>query len=101
MRPWLNDVRGYVPPVQIGEVMRGTSIGVIKASRSKRYPVGSFGSSPLMGPPGWSEQAILHEKQLGPVEVPKGAKLVDALSIFGGTGLTAYVGITPCSKRYR
>jgi NADPH-dependent curcumin reductase CurA len=29
MRGWLNDTRSYVPPVQIGEVMRAGGIGVV------------------------------------------------------------------------
>lgn len=69
--------------------MRGTSIGVIKASRSEKFPVGSFASSS----PGWTEQAIVQEKNLQRIDVPQGAKLTDSLGILGGTGLTAYQGI--------
>jgi NADPH-dependent curcumin reductase CurA len=29
MRGWLRDVRSYLPPVQIGEVMRATGLGVV------------------------------------------------------------------------
>jgi NADPH-dependent curcumin reductase CurA len=29
MRGWLNDARSYLPPVQIGEVMRARGIGVV------------------------------------------------------------------------
>lgn len=92
MRGWLNDARSYVPPVAIGEVMRGGSIGVIKASKSRNFPPGAFATSSMIGPPGWAEQAIVHEKKLSKVEVPSGAKLVDVLGVLGGTGLTAYVG---------
>lgn len=29
MRGWLNDVRSYIPPVQIGAVMRALGLGVV------------------------------------------------------------------------
>ena len=29
MRGWLNDKRSYIPPVQIGEVMRAGGIGIV------------------------------------------------------------------------
>jgi NADPH-dependent curcumin reductase CurA len=44
MRSWLNNTRSYVPPVQIDEVMRGYGIGLIVASKSKSFPVGSDAS---------------------------------------------------------
>ena len=40
MRGWLNDVRSYVPPVGIGEVMRALAAGTVTASKHDGYAVG-------------------------------------------------------------
>ncbi|KAF2435005.1 NAD(P)-binding protein [Tothia fuscella] len=94
MRGWLNDVRSYVPPVQIDEIMRGSAVGVVIASRSKAYPVGSY----ALGSPGWTELAIVKEKHLERVDVPSNGKVTDALGVLGLTGLTAYFGIIDVGK---
>ena len=36
----MNDVRSYIPPVQIGEVMRAAAIGRVVESRNPDYQVG-------------------------------------------------------------
>ena len=40
MRGRMNDVKSYVPPVQIGEVMVGQTVGEVVASRDPRFAVG-------------------------------------------------------------
>src|SRR5262245_32634395 len=40
MRTWLNGGRSYVPPVQIGEVMRALGIGHVIASRHHEFAIG-------------------------------------------------------------
>ena len=40
MRGWVNDVRSYMPPVGIGEVMRAYAAGYVEASRHPDYKVG-------------------------------------------------------------
>ena len=58
MRGWLNDKRSYLPPVQIGEVMRAGGIGlVLEAGPGSKFKKGDavrgmFGMSatPLLGP---------------------------------------------------
>lgn len=73
------DSRSYIPPVQIGETMRGQVIGVVKASRSKQFPVGSLAT----GIAGWTELAVLKEKELQKIVLPKNGRLTDALSVLG------------------
>ncbi|KAF2810856.1 NAD(P)-binding protein [Mytilinidion resinicola] len=89
MRGWLNDVRSYVPPVQIGEVMRGLAAGVVTASKSEKFPVGTTAT----GTVGWTEVAVVNEKALEKVEIPRNGKLTDSLGVLGMTGLTAYFGL--------
>jgi NADPH-dependent curcumin reductase CurA len=89
MRGWLKDARSYVPPVQISEKMRGYGIGLIVASRSAKFPTGSYAA----GMCGWAEYAVLKEKHLDALDLPEGAVPTDMLGVLGLTGLTAYFGI--------
>ncbi len=36
-RGWLNDVPSYIPPVQIGEVMRAGSVGKVIESKNQNF----------------------------------------------------------------
>jgi NADPH-dependent curcumin reductase CurA len=83
------DVRSYVPPVKIGEVMRGQAVGVIIASKSSKLPVGSY----AVATAGWTELAVLNEKEVERVDIPKNGKMTDALGVLGMTGMTAYFGL--------
>ncbi|KAL3426007.1 NADP-dependent leukotriene b4 12-hydroxydehydrogenase [Phlyctema vagabunda] len=94
MRGWLNNARSYLPPVQIGEVMRGESIGRIVASKASSHPVGSFTTSLS----GWTELKIAPAKEVKILDVPSNGKVTDALGVLGSTGLTAYFGITEVAQ---
>src|SRR5881409_3181171 len=54
-RGWINDVRSYVPPVAIGEVMRAWGIGEVVASGDPRYEAGSLVSAMT----GWQTHALV------------------------------------------
>jgi hypothetical protein len=42
VRTWLSKAEGYIPPVEIGEVVRCSGIGRVVASGSDRFPVGTL-----------------------------------------------------------
>jgi hypothetical protein len=93
------DVRSYVPPVQIGEVMRGATIGRVVASKSPLYAVGDYATSYS----GWAELSIAEAsgadgRNLLRVSIPENGKLTDVLGALGGTGLTAYFGLLEVGK---
>ena len=75
----LPDIRSYIPPVKIGEVMRGSVIGQVVASRSSAFPTGSHATANV----GWTELAVVPEQQLEKIEVPKNGKVTDALGAVG------------------
>ncbi|CAN8105340.1 unnamed protein product [Discula destructiva] len=96
MRGWLDDVRSYVPPVQIGETMRGTVIARVLASKSSRAATGDV----VVASTGWRETAVAGPKEFETVaEIfsgppPRdGFKVTDLLGVLGMTGLTAYFGM--------
>ncbi|CAN9381640.1 unnamed protein product [Alternaria alternata] len=82
MRGWLNPTRSYIPPVEIGAVMRGSGIGLIVASKSKKFPVGTYAT----GMCGWSEYSVLNEKHVESLDLPEGAVPTDALGVLDQKG---------------
>ena len=94
-RTWMNDSEGYLPPVALGEVMRGLTLGVVEATRSSRFRVGDV-VSPLSG--GWADYAVVREQALRPIHRAPGLPLTANMSVLGMTGLTAYFGVTDVLK---
>jgi len=94
-RTWMNDSQGYLPPVGLGEVMRGLTLGVVEQSKSERFKEGDI-VTPLSG--GWADYAVVHEQGLRPVHRAPGMPLTANLSVLGMTGLTAYFGVTDVLK---
>lgn len=94
-RTWMNDAEGYLPPVGLGEVMRGLTLGVVEESRSERFEAGDI-VTPLSG--GWADYAVVNEQALRPVHRAPGLPLTANMSVLGMTGLTAYFGITDVLK---
>ena len=94
-RTWMNDSEGYLPPVGLGEVMRGLTLGVVEASRSSRFKSGDV-VMPTSG--GWADYAVVPEGGLRPVHRAPGLPLTANMSVLGMTGLTAYFGVTDVLK---
>lgn len=88
MRGWINEIRSYIPPVQIGEVMRALGLGIVTASRNPAFAAGDYVSGAL----GMQEYSLTEGKGLRKVD-PKIAPLPKHLSVLGMTGMTAYFGL--------
>lgn len=88
MRGRMNDVRSYVAPVALGEVMGAQAVGEVVASRSPRYAEGDV----VVGFFGWQEYAAAPAHQLRKLD-PDLAPVSTALHVLGMTGLTAYFGL--------
>lgn len=74
------DVRSYVPPVKIGETMRGAVIGKVIASKAQEYPVGTYATSLHAG---WTELAVVKAAELEKIDVPRNGKVTDAMGVLG------------------
>ena len=97
MRGWINPEESYVPPVQIGEVMRSATVGQVIESQHPDYVVGDYVSGTL----GWQEYAINDGQpgMMGAVsKIPAGVPPILSLSALGATGLTAYFGMLDIGK---
>ncbi|KAJ3479719.1 hypothetical protein NLI96_g8860 [Meripilus lineatus] len=95
MRGWLDDRRGYMKPVQIGEVMRAGALGyVAKTGKGSKLSVGDL----VYGGLGWREWGVYKEKEMRKIVVPKGVDPLDFLGPLGMTGMTAYFGLFDVGK---
>lgn len=89
MRGWMNESRAsYIPPVELGEVMRALGAGQVVSSRHPQFAVGDY----VTGILGAQEYAYSNGQGLFKVD-PKLAPLQVYLSALGMPGLTAYFGL--------
>jgi hypothetical protein len=88
MRGWVSPVRSYLPPVQIGEVMRAGAVGEVVASNVEELPVGAYVNGVL----GVQEHVVSGPKGLRIVD-PALAPLPTHLGALGMPGWTAYFGL--------
>jgi len=91
-RIWMSDVEQYMPPVALGEVMRGGGLGEVVASRNPAYEVGDL----VTGLVGWQDFLLTDGSGMGALtKLPKGLPIA-LPSLLGGvgiTGITAYFGL--------
>ncbi|WP_431791687.1 NADP-dependent oxidoreductase [Microbacterium paraoxydans] len=90
MRGRMNDVRSYVAPYALDEVIAGGAIGRVVASAADDLPVGTV----VLHQHGWSDVVQADASTFRPVPEVPGMPLSLRLHILGMTGLTAYVGLT-------
>jgi len=62
-RIWMSDQDQYMPPVGIGDTMRGGSLGVVERSRSDRFKQGDVVNTGLGG---WTTHVIADGAMLMP-----------------------------------
>ena len=88
MRTWLNAGRSYVPPVEIGEVMRALGVGHVVESRHPGFAVGDD----VSGIFGVQRYAVSDGTEVNKVDTALAPAPV-YLSALGISGLTAYFGL--------
>ncbi len=89
IRTWMDDAPGYLPPIGLGEVVRGGGVGEVVASRSDRYQPGQL----VFGMLGWQEYALADEGEAAMTVLPPGLDPTVAIGVLGVTGMTAYFGL--------
>ena len=89
---WMENISNYVAPLEIGDVMRCSGIARVLESKSKKFKKGEI----VTGQTCWQTHAILKEEELEHIEDESMA--TKYLGALGGTGLTAYFGVTKISK---
>jgi NADPH-dependent curcumin reductase len=88
MRGWLNEGKSYIPPVEIGAVMRAGAVGEVLASSTAAFSVGDF----VYGSLGVQSVYTGAAKGLTKID-PTAAPLPNFLGGLGMPGMTAYFGL--------
>jgi NADPH:quinone reductase len=88
MRGRMNDIKSYVLPFQLNEVLNGEIVGEVIESKSYVFVKGDF----VVGNLGWQDYSIVNEKEVRKIN-PEIAPVTTALGVLGMPGLTAYFGL--------
>ena len=86
-RMWLTDMPGYLPPIQIDEVIRSSGMGRVIQSKSDEFDEGDL----IYGLVGWQTHLISDGK--GFTKVPEVLPIPTMINVLGLTGITAYYGL--------
>ncbi len=92
-RTWLNDQPGYLPPVQIGEVIRAAGIGEVVETRCDAFKVGDVVTTLT----GFQDYSIIRDDVFATPVTP-GSDQLAVMSMYGPTGATAYMGMTDIGR---
>lgn len=87
-RTWLDGEPGYLPPLELGEVVRVAGIGEVVESRCDAYKVGDLVTTLT----GLQDYAIIRDDLFSTPVVGYTDPLA-VMSIYGPTGATAYFGM--------
>jgi len=93
VRTWLDGQPGYLPPVELGEVIRAAGIGEVVESRCGAYAVGDV----ITTLTGFQDYSIIRDDLFSTPVVGMTDQLA-VMSIYGPTGATAYFGMTGVGK---
>ncbi len=88
MRGRMNDVKSYVPPVQLGEVMVGQTVGEVVESRDSRFQPGDK----VLTPSGWQLYGVIKGSELHKIDARR-APASCYLGVLGMPGVTAWFGL--------
>ena len=93
-RGWMSGKASYVDAMQIGDVMRGGTIGAIEESKNEKFKKGDV----VQYQGGWQEYCINDGKGLRIIPLNTGLPMPSFLSIMGMPGMTAYFGLLDVLK---
>jgi NADPH-dependent curcumin reductase CurA len=90
----MENIGGYTAPTEIGEVMRGSGLGEVVASKAPGLSVGDKVTGALR----WQDYATLPAREL--LKVDDDDLLTANLGALGTTGLTAFFGLEKIGKPF-
>ncbi|MDP2034454.1 MAG: NADP-dependent oxidoreductase [Polaromonas sp.] len=92
MRGWMNEGKSYIPPVEIGAVMRAGGVGQVIASNNSAFAVGDYVNAGL----DVQEYCLIPEEQIkrsGMFKIDARLGLTSWLNVLGMPGMTGYFGL--------
>ncbi|MDY0067161.1 MAG: NADP-dependent oxidoreductase [Steroidobacteraceae bacterium] len=95
IRGFLDDRESYMPPVAIGDTVRGMTLGQVVRSRNPAFQEGDI----VRGMAGWEDLSLVGEAMgLEKVTVAAGIPLEHYMGALGPTGLTAWIGLNEIGR---
>jgi hypothetical protein len=88
IRTWLSTAKSYLPPVEIGEVVRSAGVCRVVESKCERFKVGDLVTH--LG--GWQDYTVVNEDSFA-TPFPASANPRHLLGVLGSTGVAAYAGL--------
>lgn len=92
-RIWMSDMDQYMPPVEIGDVMRGGTVGLVEQSNNPAFKPGDIVQPMDLG---WQDYVVTSMAQK--LHVSPEAPILAHMSALGMTGVTAYFGLLDIGK---
>ena len=92
MRGWMNEGKSYIPPVEIGAVMRAGGVGQVIASQNPAFAVGDYVNAGL----DVQEYCLIPEAQVkrsGMFKIDPSLGLTTWLNVLGMPGMTGFFGL--------
>ena len=92
MRGWMNEGKSYIPPVEIGAVMRAGGVGKVIASNNPAFAVGDYVNAGL----DVQEYCLIPEAQIkrsGMFKIDLRMGPTSWLNVLGMPGMTGYFGL--------
>jgi NADPH-dependent curcumin reductase CurA len=88
IRTWLSTAKSYLPPVEIGEVVRCAGASRVLESKNERFAVGELVTHLC----GWQEYSVATDDSFATV-FPASMSPRHSLGVLGSTGVAAYAGL--------
>ncbi|VTU19619.1 Putative NADP-dependent oxidoreductase YfmJ [Variovorax sp. PBS-H4] len=93
MRGWMNEGKSYIPPVEIGAVMRAGGVGRVIATRDPAFAVGDT----VYGSLGVQEYILIPQEEVKRTGLTKidlnAGTITQWLNVLGMPGMTGYFGL--------
>ena len=92
MRGWMNEGKSYIPPVEIGAVMRAGGVGKVIASNNPAFAVGDYVNAGL----DVQDYCLIPEAQVkrsGMFKIDPRLGLTTWLNVLGMPGMTGFFGL--------
>jgi NADPH-dependent curcumin reductase len=89
MRGRMSDAPSYAPPVEVGGVMVGATIGEVVESKAAGLAPGDV----VLAYSGWQRYAVARGDTVQKLDPASGVPVTAALGVLGMPGCTAYVGL--------
>lgn len=90
IRGWLNDVPSYLPPVELDDAVRATTVSVVEESRAEGFEAGDW----LISLNKLEQYSVLKPDAFtNKIDPEATSSVTHYLSVMGAVGLTSYFGI--------